>query len=901
MAVDIQKRLGQWKTEATDPAHPNYPHANLDEAAEVYERISTLLTKLRENTDAFSREDIVALFDSLNSGKRMKNKVADENQLPELREALLELIDSKGNSADKITAASQVIKFAGNNTLGELYGWANIENAPLYNACSIDALQHLGYSFGSKNYDEFIAAHEKFKVEYASKIGHLRPSLPLNLEIDKLYNVIDKVDLKPITHPPKLAAPFNEIFANWDEAERGFDLLTEAARHLGISGPGDEMAVFNLRKTEGLFRIRFSYGQWLVMGLAGRDGHLIELELALFKDQVNVQSNWTSEFRQPEEEKAISIVAVPADTFRISEDQLSKLHGLTLAHIKEKFSDWHKSNLRIYNKGPIAEAIFNKAARDRILSDGLIVFDEPPSKALFSPKAFELLKDLHDTPTKEYYQAHKVEFKTEVEKPFQTLVHAVASQLPPKVQELMETERQVFSRFIKNDYGQGGAWDFFWGAFYPKGGKRTQDAQLLVMINYQRLEYGFFIADYGHEPRKRFCHHSEKYLQDIERLLGGILSRNELIFGDRDQFVFGSDGELLNKPDLEWKDFLRNPSKSSNNVKVVLSKVEILKIPADELAERIAETFKLLFPLVLLAVSDNPLPEIGEYLTTIGKPRPPQPEYPLIQCAAETGFTEKDLASWVRAIHRKGQAIIYGPPGTGKTYIAERLARHLIGGGDGFTDLVQFHPAYAYEDFVQGIRPQSASNGGLKYPMLPGRFLDFCDKSSKCQGNCILIIDEINRANLARVFGELMYLLEYRDAKVPLAGGGTLRIPQNVRIIGTMNTADRSIALVDHALRRRFAFLELRPNYDVLTQYHVRKGTGFPVDGLIQTLKRLNNTISDRHYEVGITFFLHPDLVTQIEDIWQMEIQPYLDEYFFDQPDKAKGFYWEFVRQDLKP
>jgi hypothetical protein len=171
------------------------------------------------------------------------------------------------------------------------------------------------------------------------------------------------------------------------------------------------------------------------------------------------------------------------------------------------------------------------------------------------------------------------------------------------------------------------------------------------------------------------------------------------------------------------------------------------------------------------------------------------PAYLLRDCSAETGLAEDTLAGWVRAIERKGQAILYGPPGTGKTYVAERLAKHLVGGGDGFAELVQFHPAYAYEDFVQGIRPKTADGGGLSYPMVPGRFLEFCAKAAQRGDRCVLIIDEINRANLARVFGELMYLLEYRDREVPLAGGGTLRIPKNVRVIGTMNTADRSIAL----------------------------------------------------------------------------------------------------------
>jgi 5-methylcytosine-specific restriction protein B len=273
------------------------------------------------------------------------------------------------------------------------------------------------------------------------------------------------------------------------------------------------------------------------------------------------------------------------------------------------------------------------------------------------------------------------------------------------------------------------------------------------------------------------------------------------------------------------------------------------------------------------------------------------PAYPLPQLAAETGHTEAELGRWVQAIERKGQAIFYGPPGTGKTYLAERLARHLTAESDGFAELVQFHPAYAYEDFIQGIRPQTGEGGRLTYPMLPGRFLDFCHRAANRDGCCVLIIDEINRANLSRVFGELMYLLEYRKQRIPLSGGGRFYIPENVRLIGTMNTADRSIALVDHALRRRFAFIRLAPNYAILRRYH--QDSGFPVEGLINILTRLNNHIADPHYEIGHTFFLQDNLSAELPDIWQMEIEPYLEEYFFDRPNAVDTFRWESVEQEL--
>ncbi len=270
--------------------------------------------------------------------------------------------------------------------------------------------------------------------------------------------------------------------------------------------------------------------------------------------------------------------------------------------------------------------------------------------------------------------------------------------------------------------------------------------------------------------------------------------------------------------------------------------------------------------------------------------------YSFEQLMQDTYMEEDQIERFVKAINRKGQAIIYGPPGTGKTYVAEKLAQYLIE-GDGFHDIVQFHPAYSYEDFIQGIRPQVREDNLLEYDLVPGRFMEFCERSAGIDGISVLIIDEINRANLSRVFGELMYLLEYRNAKMPLAGGKTLQIPSNVRIIGTMNTADRSIALVDYALRRRFAFLKLSPHYEVIK--HFQENKGINPEGLIEVLKRLNREIGDPHYEVGHSFFLVDDLPTQIKDIWELEIYPYLEEYFFDQPAKLQNYTWHYVRDRL--
>lgn len=520
------------------------------------------------------------------------------------------------------------------------------------------------------------------------------------------------------------------------------------------------------------------------------------------------------------------------------------------------------------------------------------------AEGAFSARTFEMLLELRKAPTKSTYADNKEDIQEFVETPLRELFEEILSSLPAPMLEVLETEKNLYSRILKNDWGKGGAWDFVWAAVFPKGTKRTEAAQLFVNLHHDCFEAGFYVGEYGTEPRRRFERNLERHGAWLASKVAPAWDKLSLVFGERAV----ADPEPGTRSAAKWLRAQSVPG-ASEGIAVRAARTwstsEAQAISRADLALTVRELFEGLFPLVLLAVETEPQAAISSYLQ-LGGPEPEvdlNPKYSLEEIEAETGVPVAQLGSWVGAINRKGQAIFYGPPGTGKTFLAEKVARHLIGGGDGFVEVLQFHPSYAYEEFIQGLRPRESPGGGLRFEVVPGRFLDFCRRAQRLRGTCVLILDEINRANLSRVFGELMFLLEYRDREIPLAGGETLKVPKNVRILGTMNTADRSIALVDHALRRRFAFFQLYPDFGVL-QRHLQ-ATGFPSDGLIKVLRRLNAKIADPHYEIGISFFFGKDLEEHLEGIWRMEIEPYLEELFFDKRQQMEELRWDKIVDEV--
>ena len=269
-------------------------------------------------------------------------------------------------------------------------------------------------------------------------------------------------------------------------------------------------------------------------------------------------------------------------------------------------------------------------------------------------------------------------------------------------------------------------------------------------------------------------------------------------------------------------------------------------------------------------------------------------------------------ATWVRTVdtllREKGQLIFYGPPGTGKTYVAQRLAAALTG-NDEDRWLVQFHPSTSYEDFFEGFRPFTDEGGQLSYELTPGPLARAAKHAAANPGrDHVLVIDEINRANLPRVLGELMFLLEYRDRSIHTLyrAAQPFRLPPNLLLIGTMNTADRSIAMIDAALRRRFHFVPMFPHEPPLENLLEEWGADNGLEDRWVTLLAMVNAelVSDLggpDLQVGPSHFMQPDLeVDAIERIWTYSIFPYIEDQLFGRPDQIEKYRWSRVLARLE-
>ena len=282
-----------------------------------------------------------------------------------------------------------------------------------------------------------------------------------------------------------------------------------------------------------------------------------------------------------------------------------------------------------------------------------------------------------------------------------------------------------------------------------------------------------------------------------------------------------------------------------------------------------------------------------------------------LEGAAEELLCEaNDLQEIVDLLEDKGQVILYGPPGTGKTYLAQELAEALAP-EEQDRSLVQFHPAYSYEDFFEGYRPVTDDDKQMTYELTPGPLAKLAEHAAdNPEQQHVMVIDEINRANLPRVLGELLFLLEYRDKSIQVMhrSDDSFHLPKNLWFIGTMNTADRSIALIDAAMRRRFHFVpffpEREPTKSLLrkwTQEHAPDQAW--VVALVSAVNiELEKELGGDHLQLGPSHFMKTDLNDGgFKRVWKYNIEPFIEDQLFGHPDKIKRFRLDAVLERHRP
>jgi hypothetical protein len=257
--------------------------------------------------------------------------------------------------------------------------------------------------------------------------------------------------------------------------------------------------------------------------------------------------------------------------------------------------------------------------------------------------------------------------------------------------------------------------------------------------------------------------------------------------------------------------------------------------------------------------------------------------------------TDNDVKQPQKTLTAPENTIYYGPPGTGKTFRLQEDKKKYTSDDTKRFEFITFHQSYGYEEFIEGIRPVTdggEDKGEVKYRIEPGVFKRICERAEKDPtNNYAIFIDEINRGNISKIFGELITLIEL-DKRIGAENELQINlpysklefgVPNNLSIIGTMNTADRSIALIDIALRRRFQFKEMMPELNVIEKKIGTKGVidGVDVKKLLETINRRIEFLYDRDHMIGHSYFLKCKTLNEIRDVFVQNVIPLLQEYFY--------------------
>lgn len=236
------------------------------------------------------------------------------------------------------------------------------------------------------------------------------------------------------------------------------------------------------------------------------------------------------------------------------------------------------------------------------------------TRPVFTPEAFAWLAAIERTPTAAFYMQNKAAFSEHVEQPLRGLMRRAALRLPAMLRARLETQRGVFSRFLKNDFGRGGAWANYWGAFYPKGSRRLEDVQLAVWMNAHRVGISFYIGGYGRAARQRFLDNTAALRPLLPRLLAGLVEEPRVLISRRGAERLDENGTLVAEHPITWEEWLDDPAGADFYVRAALSPRQAMEMPGDALEDLVVRLHSAYFPLALLAMESAPLPLIAAYL-----------------------------------------------------------------------------------------------------------------------------------------------------------------------------------------------------------------------------------------------------------------------------------------------